>query len=450
MSNLQVTNETISPAVIDTTMELGLLKRRPFRLFSYSRFFSRVAQNALNFGLVLLIVDETGLAVMSSLLVLALVVPSTVLGIVAGHAADTLPKRLLIFLGNVARAALCIWFVRDGGGVLSFYLIAIGLASVGQFAATAEGAMQPLLVERHEMARANALSNAIGGAAQLVGLGIMAPVALRAFDSPEALFIAAAFLYLLAAASAVLVGRVRPMAREEVGTLYPGSPLTAGWRAMKADPAVMQAAVELTLISATLIILGGLIPSFISDTLGLPIEVGAAILLPAALGVAFGLRIAGFLAHRLPHALLSSAGFFSFVALLLGLTFVNPESSFLAGYSLFSWLDEVNIGSFDGAGVLAVLIMAPLGFAFATVTVSGQTVLNDRVPLQLQGRVNATQNAMAALASSLPVIIAGFLADVVGVTAVMAIVGMVIGGAAVANLRPRHATGADQRLRGTH
>ncbi|HMO97387.1 MAG TPA: hypothetical protein PKD27_14850, partial [Tepidiformaceae bacterium] len=62
---------------------LPLLQHRPFRMLSYTRFFSRVAQNALNFALVLLITEETGKAFYSSLLVLALAVPSTVAGIVA-------------------------------------------------------------------------------------------------------------------------------------------------------------------------------------------------------------------------------------------------------------------------------------------------------------------------------------------------------------------------------
>ena len=52
-------------------------------MLSYTRFFSRIAQNAINFALILLIVDETGKAFISSLLVLALVVPSTVFGIIA-------------------------------------------------------------------------------------------------------------------------------------------------------------------------------------------------------------------------------------------------------------------------------------------------------------------------------------------------------------------------------
>jgi len=159
------------------------------------------------------------------------------------------------------------------------------------------------------------------------------------------------------------------------------------------------------------------------------------VLLPAAAGVIFGLRIASFLAHRIPHALLSTSGFVAFVVLLMMLAFVDAESAFLSGYGILGWLGDIRIGSFSGGGVLAVMLMFPLGLSFALVAVAGQTLLNDRVPLYLQGRVVATQGAMAALAASVPVVVAGAMSDLVGVTPVMALLAGAIGLAAALNLR---------------
>jgi MFS transporter, DHA3 family, macrolide efflux protein len=407
-------------------------------MFCYERFLGRVAQNAANFALVLLIVDATDQAFMSSLMVLTLVVPSTLAGLVAGSAADRLPRRLLIVLSNIARAGLCLLIVQGSDDTRSLYLIGALLSIAAQFSTLPEAAIQPLIVEKDELARANAIGHAVGGAAQVVGLGILAPVILRVFESSALLFAVAAALFLAAAFFVPGIGRIRAVARAEVGGAHEGRWWLAGYRAMRADRLVWQAASELTLIGATMIVLGGLIPTYISDTLGLPVAVGAVVLLPAVAGVVTGLRVAGALSHRVPHALLSSAGFGTFVVLLAMLTFVDVEASFLAGYPTFAWLGEVNIGNFDQGGVLALMLMFPAGFSFAIVTVAAQTVLNDRVPLQLQGRVGATQNAMAAIASSLPVLLAGFMADVVGVTPVMAVLAGGIGLAAVVNLRQPH------------
>ncbi|MEX1103775.1 MAG: MFS transporter [Dehalococcoidia bacterium] len=415
---------------------LPLLQQRPFRLLQYTRFTSRVAQNAINFALVLLIVDETGKALASALLVVALVIPGTVVGIVAGTAADHFPKRLLMVFGDLARAAVCLYFFRADVSVAGYYVVAVALATFGQFATSAEGAAMPCLVRKEQLARANAIKDAVGGAAQVLGLAVLAPILLRLLDSPDTLFLICAGLYVLAACQAVLIGRIpRPDRREVGGGQEVGSWWAAGWRAMRADSRVFHAAVELTLISTALIILAGLIPSYIEDVLGLPVDVGALVLLPAAVGIALGLRVAGFLAHRVPHAFLSTIGFTMFTVLLTGVTFVNREAEFLAGFGAFAWLDDIELGNFDGGGVLALMLMFPLGFAYSVVSVAGHTVINDLVPLHLQGRVGATQAAMAALASSVPVLIAGALSDQIGVVPTMAAVCVTIGVAAITMLR---------------
>lgn len=421
--------------VIGGTDRLPLWQQRPFRMLCYTRFTSRLAQNALNFALVLLIVDETGKAFLSSLLVLALVVPATVAGIVAGTAADAFPKRPLILAGNLLRAGVCVLFILGSGSVVSYYVVAVALATATQFATSAEGATLPAIVTRNELARANAIGQAVGGGAQLLGLGVLTPLLLRLVGSSEVLFGVCAGLFVLAAFQALLIGSTRTEPRREVGGGVGGRWWLTGWRQIRSDPVVMHAAVELTLISTALIILSGLIPKFIEDVLGLPVDVGAVILMPAAIGVVFGLRIAGFLAHRVPHSVLSTFGFAAFVVLLALLGFVNQEVEFLSGYAVFAWLGNVSIGNFDGGGVLAMALMLPLGFSFAVVSVAGQTVINDRVPLHLQGRVGATQVAMAAIASSAPVLAAGLLSDLIGVTIVLALVAGLIGLAAVGNIR---------------
>jgi MFS family permease len=413
-----------------------LLQHRPFRMLQLTRFSSRVAQNALNFALILLIVEETGKAFYSGLLVLALVIPATAAGIVAGTAADSFPKRPLIIFSDLVRAAICIWFVRADGGVAAYYFVAIMLATVTQFATNAEGATLPAIVRRDELARANAIGHAVGGIAQILGFGILTPLVLRlSSNNEDILFGIAAVLFFVAAFYAFAIGRIPRVGRQDVGGDDRGSWWLAGWREIQRDRHVRQAVIELTLISASLIIVGGLIPKYISDVLKLPVDIGVLILMPAAFGIILGLRIAGFLARRVPHALLSNVGFAGFVILLAMLAFVNYEADFLSGYSALRWLGEIEIGNFDGGAALAMILVFPLGFSYALAAVAAQTVMNDRVPLHLQGRVIATQGALAAIASSVPVLVAGALTDVVGVVPVMALLAGSVGLASVVNLR---------------
>jgi len=448
---------SVTPAweeVAEPSSPPALLQQLQFRRLSYSRFLSRVPQNAINLALVLLVLDATGKAFFTSLLVLALVVPMMIAGIVAGVAADAIPRRLIVALGNVGRAAVCVGFIVQPGGDGTLYVVAVLLAVFAPFVAAAEGSILPSIVTRGELARANAIGQAVGGAAQIVGFAVLTPVVLRVFERADVLFGIAAAFFVIAAVEAVRIGPVA-RTREEADVFAAADPSglavipdptdpasqegaswwQAGWRAMRRDPAVFKAAIELTLITMMLIILGGLIPTYIRDVLELPFEIGALVLTPAGIGLVVGLRVAGPLAHRVPHGLLSSFGFTLFTGLLLALAFVNEEASFLAGYGAFAWLNDVNLGDFDGGALLAMAVVLPLGFAFAIVSVAAQTVLNDRVPLALQGRVVATQGAMAALAASLPVLGAGALGDWLGVQPVMAILAVSIAAATVINLR---------------
>ena len=415
--------------------QLPLLQERPFRMLTIERLSSRVANNAVNFGLVLLIVDATGRAFMSSLLVLTLVVPSTVAGLAAGAAADLFPKRLLIVTGNLVRAGVCAALAFQEPQVWAYFLVALVMASATQIATSAEAAILPTIVARERLVRANAIGHAVTGLGQILGFAVLAPLTLRLVGEPRLLFGIAAALFLAAAAYGVAIGRQERGTRGEVGGEVRDVWWRVGWRQMRRDPRVLRAALELTLLATTMTIIAGLAPSYIEEVLNLPVEVGAVALSPAAVGIALGLRLAGWLARRVPHYALSTAGFAGFVLFVGALAFVDPLAQFLAGYAPFAWLGRVEIGKFDGGGVLAMMLVVPLGFCYALVAVAGQTTLNDLVPISLQGRVFATQGAMAALAASGPVLAFGALADAIGVEPVLALLAAATGVAAVANLR---------------
>ncbi|MFQ5380684.1 MAG: MFS transporter [Dehalococcoidia bacterium] len=417
----------------------SLLQQRSFRRLTAARLTSRIAQYSLNFALVLLVVEATGRAFFSSLLVLALVLPTTGAGLVSGALADVFPRRLLMITGHVLRAILCFAVVGDDLGAPSYFTLAVLLSMTTPIATAAEGATLPAIVDRPLLARANAISQATNGLAQVAGFGIVTPVLLRVFGSADALFLACGVLFLLAAVNALLIGRVRSPAQSEIGRDGGDPWYVAGWRALRSDPRTWRATLELTLISTSAIILAGLVPAYLQDVLGLSVDIGVVALVPGVIGVGFGLRLAGFLARRVRHSVLSSTGFLIYVVSLLGLSAVNPSSDFLAGYGPLSWLDSIDIGGFDGAAVLASVWVVPLGFSFALVSVAAQTVLNDLLPLRLQGRAQATQTVFAALAASAPVLIGGAVADVVGVAPVMAAVAVVT--AIIAAARPGSISG---------
>ena len=64
--------------------DIGLLQNRPFRRLVESRAVGQIAQNALLYSLLILVVNKTESSIQSTVLVVAFILPSIVLGIPAG------------------------------------------------------------------------------------------------------------------------------------------------------------------------------------------------------------------------------------------------------------------------------------------------------------------------------------------------------------------------------
>ena len=64
--------------------DIRLLRNAPFRRLLESRVIGQTAQNAMLYALLILVVEETGSSVQSTILIMAFTIPSILLGIPAG------------------------------------------------------------------------------------------------------------------------------------------------------------------------------------------------------------------------------------------------------------------------------------------------------------------------------------------------------------------------------
>src|SRR5690349_3871475 len=91
------------PAAIDAP---GLWRNRDFMLLWAAQAIGQTAQNAVNYGLLVLVQKSTASATHMSVVVLTIVVPSVIFGLVAGAYVDRRDKRLVLIGTNVLRAGL--------------------------------------------------------------------------------------------------------------------------------------------------------------------------------------------------------------------------------------------------------------------------------------------------------------------------------------------------------
>ncbi len=76
-----------------------------------------------------------------------------------------------------------------------------------------------------------------------------------------------------------------------------------------------------------------------------------------------------------------------------------------------------------------------LGLDFALASVPAKTVLQERPPAEMRGRVLATQGTLSSTVTSLPLPLAGLLADSNGVSRMIALLAVCIIGVGIVSKR---------------
>ena len=403
--------------------DVRLLANDPFRRLLESRAVGQIGQNALLYTLLILIVNETGSSIYSTLLVTAFILPSILLGLPAGGLADVLPRRPLLVLGYVLRAALVAGMIVYSDDVWTILLLVLAFSTVGQLTGPAESAALPTLVRRGQLAAGNSLFVLSVMVGQGVGAIVLAPFVLKLFGARVSLGVAAAmFLWAAFIVSLVTGLRARPVGEDpQRGEVSLMDALTAGWMVLRSSRRAFLALVYLTVVGTLGKALVVLSPHYTKDVLDIETENTVFVVAPAAIGALAALLLAPPLARRLGALRVAVAGFVLYILGIVGLGLVVLVRDFIVdsvdiGFTFVE--QEVGVSSLSIV-TMAMILAIPVGFAATVVGVAAKAVLNQEAPEGKQGRVFATQSALSDALSLLPLFIIGGVAELVGVREVL-------------------------------
>ena len=111
----------------------------------------------------------------------------------------------------------------------------------------------------------------------------------------------------------------------------------------------------------------------------------------------------------------------------------------LLGLSFVAWNGETAAGSMvvpPQRVIIQVICMAlALGAGGTLAVVSAQTIIQEHSPIEIRGRVIATQFLFTNLIGLLPMLVVGGLADYIGITRAMLGLAMLVIGSAVLSFR---------------
>jgi MFS family permease len=396
----------------------AIFQNRNFGLLWVSQLFGQSAQDAIFFVEMVMMEDLTRSSGLVGLMVLVFNLPSLLFSLPFGVIIDRYRKKHILLFCNITRifvVAAFILFHRYswGGGLLTaVYVLTFVLSALGQLSDPAEVAMVPLLVTDNHLLAANSVFRLLFNVAQVLGLLFLAPLSIK-FGGVDGAFAAISLTYLITALLIWPISVVEPAPKLQlVHSTLPRiwDELRAGWQFIIARRVVFVAICQHALMTMLTMVIAVLAPGFAARVLGMQTTDAMYIFFSAGLGM-FGVTLfTSRVGYRYRREMLVAVGL-----LILGLA--------LLGFALVAWNNEVareTVVRPSPELILQVVLMAfALGGGGTLVAVGAQTIVQERTPLEIRGRVITAEFLFANISGLIPMLLISGLADFIGIPEVL-------------------------------
>jgi MFS family permease len=418
----------------DREQAKAVLRNPKFLALFGSQILTQVGGNAVLFGLTVTVFGLTDSSTAVSVLLLTFLVPAVVFGAVAGVFVDMFDRRQILVWSNILRAGLYALLLVFPDQLLVIYVVTALVATLTTFFGPAEAAMIPIVVKREQLLTANSFFILMLQASFVIGFALLGPAAHR-FLGMELLVIITVAAYALAGALCWILPPAPPgqmgqasldSARRAVEATF--SQLREGLQYIRDHHNIFWSLTYLAITASLIGVLGSLGPAFARDVLGLEDSDLVVILLPLGAGLVSGIVVLNVIGHRLSRRRMIEGG-------MIGLGLALVVLGFAQNLDVLRSDDDIS------ALLAIVVVLAFLaGVCYAFVAVPAQTSLQEELPSDVRGRVFGVLNMLVSLASFVPIIVAGPLADVLSAAAVIVIFAalvMIIGIASILFAHPR-------------
>lgn len=408
------------------------------RLWS-AQILSQIAQNLLNFALIIRVfqlAQHTRLANVSvALLILSFGVPSIFFAAAAGVYVDRWNKKTVMLVANLLRAVLVLGYLLFEHNLAMVLLLSFLISSATQFFTPAEAATIPALTTPSQLLRANSLFVFTLYASFIVGYSASAPViGWLGVSGPYYLTSA---MFLVAAGLVAFLPSIRshtstPMEIKRVVQLT-AQEIKLNWQLIRSNHNLSFPIAQLTLTQASLGVILALAPAMALAILHTPIQDASHVLIiPAGAGMVLGVVGIGQLAKHYSKTRIIAIGLIVAATALTLLGFTGQLHHVVHHHALAS----LETTSFIVGGLILVL-----GFMNAIVSAAAQTILQEHTTDATRGKVFGALGMMVNIAATLPILFAGVLADLTSVTDVITALGLLLLAFAIVqyfHLRRRH------------
>lgn len=372
-----------------------LFQNRNFLKLWFSQMASQVTISMVNFALIARIFENTGSSVAVSFLWITYGLPALLIGPVVGPLIDLASKRKILVITNLLQAVAIFSYHLVKHKLFPLYTIVFVYSFLDQFYMPAEGASIPSLVPKKLLPVANSLYSLTFQVAVLFGFALSGSlIAVLGSDAP---FVIGAILLLLAVLSVYKLPEREPARKpRSFGTYW--RDLTYGYHYVRHQPLIYFPILLIMTFQMVFSIITVIFPSYVNNVLGLATrDTSWVLVIPGGVGAmvaAFYVIPRIFVRMRKIKVIqigLLEAGV---CLLLLGMIVPSLTGILRSGVAIFS--------AFLG-GMAGILLLVP-----------ANTLIQEKTPTVLRGRVYGSLTFLLTMAVVAPTLVAATVSDVIG------------------------------------
>lgn len=405
-----------------------VLRIPSFRYMMISEFFSQLAFNMQHFVLIFIIYKLTHSSVAVSGFILSFTIPAVIFSLISGVFVDRWSKKSVLYYTNLLRGIFLIPFLLPDLHIGVIYILTFLIAVSTQFFLPAESAIIPSLVPKKLILPANAVFSLGIYGTILAGYILAGPVLLLFGKTYTIIVLALLFFISTFFIMAIKIpAKTNNSFRQISGLALRRSffkEIKEIFHFIKRSKKVLHALIVLTIAQAVIFMFAVLGPGYVSTILNVEIESLSLILIaPAALGMGFGAFILGSIGKKFKSKTLGVIGFVASGLTFILFPFGRSVTSKEFMHAINSFLPPIfDINILHLIVVLAFII----GFAISLIFIPSNATIQVETNEEIRGRIFGFLYALVGAVSFLPVIIAGGLADILGVGNVITVAGVLV------------------------
>jgi MFS family permease len=439
---LENTNENQSPreSIFEKARGYGaLFANRNFCMLWLAQIFSQFADRIIFVVFVTIIAlnfDPNGKSTsLQSWLYIAFTIPAILLTAIAGVFIDRWNKKAVMIITNVIRAIVILLLPMFDTSLMGLYALAFIMSSVTQFFVPAEASIIPSVANKYQLLTANSLFTTTMMGSLIFGFALGDPMI--NICGIKSVHYGIAVFFILAAISLSFVkykspkkkkGHKGDVAQAEANFI---KDIKEGLVYIKNKPVVRSAMLKLAGLFSIIVMMSimsiGLSQKYLYPTNPvMGAQKFAYIVVYCGLGMLIGAFLVGNQFRRLEKHLLGYIGIFTCgVALLMFATLpLIPQASIFHFHthklSIF-YLEHFDL---TYPMLYSYIVATLLGVGTAFVAIPTQTILHTEIDAQVRGKVFGILFTLLSTASALPVLIAAWGAEILGLARMLFLIAL--------------------------